>query len=54
MLKTEFLRFIACPKCKNDIEYDKENNFIICPACRLKYPVKNDIPVMLIKEAESY
>ena len=54
MLKKELLNILACPKCKGDLEYDQENEVLICHACRLKYEVKDDIPIMLIDEAESF
>ena len=54
MLRKELLDILACPKCKGDLEYDKDNDVLICNACRLKYMVKDDIPVMLIDEAESF
>ncbi|MBC8204433.1 Trm112 family protein [bacterium] len=54
MLKKELLDILACPKCKGDLEYDQENEVLICHACRLKYEVKDDIPIMLIDEAESF
>ena len=54
MLKKELLDILACPKCKGDLEYDKKNSKLICQACRLKYDVKDDIPIMLIDEAESF
>ena len=54
MLKKELLDILACPKCKGDLEYDKKDYKLICHACRLKYDVKDDIPIMLIDEAESY
>ncbi|MCK4715691.1 MAG: Trm112 family protein, partial [Candidatus Marinimicrobia bacterium] len=38
----------------NDIEYDEENSKLICHNCRLKYDIKDDIPIMLIDEAESF
>jgi len=48
------LEVLACPKCKHPVEFDVEFDSIVCTACRLRYPVRNDIPVMLIDEAESY
>jgi len=44
----------TCPKCKGKLEYDSEKNILSCQACRLKYKVENDIPNMLIDEAESF
>jgi len=54
MLKKELLDILACPKCKGDLEYQSENNILICQTCRLKYHIRDDIPVMLIDEAESF
>jgi uncharacterized protein YbaR (Trm112 family) len=54
MLKQELLDILACPKCKGDLEYDKKNQKLICHACRLKYTIKDDIPIMLIDEAEAF
>lgn len=54
MLKKELLEILACPKCKGDLEYQKDNNILICNKCRLKYQIKDDIPIMLIDEAEKF
>jgi uncharacterized protein len=51
-LKKELLAILACPKCKGDLEYKETEQYLICHACRLKYPVQDDIPVMLIEKAE--
>ena len=70
MLDEVLLEIIACPKCKGrkmskgengqdisentELEYDKENKTLICNNCRLKYKIENNIPVMLIEEAEAF
>lgn len=54
MLKKELLDILACPKCKGDLEYDKEKQKLICHVCRLKYNIQDDIPIMLIDEAERF
>ena len=51
MLKKELLDILACPKCKGDIRLTENEDGLICDACKLKYPIKDDIPVMLIDEA---
>ncbi len=51
MLKRELLAILVCPKCKGDLQYDEPGAELICRACQLAYPVKDDIPVMLIEEA---
>lgn len=54
MLSEELLKILACPKCKGSLVYDKNNDQLICDACRLKYAVKDDIPVMVIDEAKRF
>lgn len=54
----ELLDILACPKCKQPVEEKKREGaeFLVCTAadCRLAYPVRDDIPVMLIDEAERW
>lgn len=47
----ELLDILACPKCKGDIRLNEKQDGLICDACKLMYPIKDDIPVMLIDEA---
>lgn len=49
----ELLDILACPKCKGDIRLNEEKNGLVCDACKLLYPIRDDIPVMLIDEAEA-
>jgi len=54
MLKRELLAILVCPQCKGELQYDHKDNQkeeLICNKCRLAYPVKDDIPIMLIDEA---
>ena len=53
-LSKELLEILACPKCKGDIILNRKEDGLICKACRLVYPIKDDIPVMLIDEALPY
>jgi len=50
MISKELLDIIACPICKKGVR--EANEYLICQQCNKKYPVKNDIPIMLIDEAE--
>ncbi|HEX7343825.1 MAG TPA: Trm112 family protein [bacterium] len=54
MLPKELIEILVCPKCKGELQYKTEPHEFICPACRLKYSVKDDIPNFLIEEAESF
>ena len=52
MLDSKLLEILACPKCKGDLEYDRENEKLLCHKCKLAYRIEDDIPIMLIEEAE--
>ena len=54
MLSKELQEILACPKCKGNLEYDQKDEKLICHSCRLKYKIKDDIPIMLIDEAEKF
>lgn len=50
----ELLRLLACPKCLGDLEAldrDGVTAGFACAACGVVYPVRDDIPVMLVEEA---
>ncbi|HXZ24590.1 MAG TPA: Trm112 family protein [Nitrospiria bacterium] len=50
-ISTELLAILACPKCKGEVQLTPKQDGLICQTCRVKYPIKDDIPVMLIDEA---
>lgn len=50
-LAPDLLEILVCPKCKGDLEYRPDDQVLVCSACRLAYPIEDDIPVMLIDEA---
>jgi len=47
----KLLDILACPACKSSLNYLKEQQELVCIPCRLAYPVRDDIPIMLIDEA---
>jgi uncharacterized protein len=51
-LHKELLDILACPESKQPLVYFEQENFLFCPASRLKYKIVDDIPIMLIDEAE--
>jgi uncharacterized protein len=51
MLDPELLALLVCPKCKGDLEYRREPEELVCHNCRLRYEVRDSIPIMLIDEA---
>ncbi len=51
MVKKELLEILVCPKCHAELEYRKEHEALICRPCKIAFPVREDIPVMLLDEA---
>jgi hypothetical protein len=51
MLDKELLSILACPQCKGEVHYNENKDGLVCDACKLEYPIRDDIPVMLIDEA---
>ncbi len=47
----ELLEILACPQCKGELTLTSEEDGLVCPACKLKYPIRDDVPVMLAVEA---
>jgi uncharacterized protein len=47
----KLLDILVCPKCKGDLILTEPGDGLICNACRLKYAIRDDIPIMLIDEA---
>ncbi len=50
-LNKELLKILACPKCKGNLDVMGEEEGLKCAACALVYPIREEIPVMLIDEA---
>jgi len=50
-ISKELLEILACPKCKGDVRLTETQDGLACTTCKLVYPIKDDIPVMLIDEA---
>jgi len=45
------LAILVCPRCKGRLDFQEREPALVCPVCRLRYPVRDDIPVMLVDEA---
>ncbi|MFH1093833.1 MAG: Trm112 family protein [Candidatus Omnitrophota bacterium] len=52
MISKELLEILACPVCKVSVRLESEK--LICTKCHRRYPIKDDIPVMLVDEAEEF
>lgn len=51
-LDKELLEIIVCPKCKGDLIYEEEKERLVCKNCSVYYPIREDIPILLIEEAK--
>jgi uncharacterized protein YbaR (Trm112 family) len=51
-LNKELLDILVCPKCKGEIRLTDREDGLICDTCRLIYPIRDEIPIMLIDEAQ--
>lgn len=51
MLDPKLLEILCCPACKGDLDYSAAENTLTCKKCKKIFPVRNDIPIMLIEEA---
>jgi uncharacterized protein YbaR (Trm112 family) len=51
-LDPELLEILVCPESKAPLVYFEDENFLFCPDSKLKFAIEDDIPVMLIEEAE--
>jgi uncharacterized protein YbaR (Trm112 family) len=49
----KLLDILVCPVCKGPLVYRKDARELICSPCRLAYPIRDDIPVMLPEEARA-
>jgi hypothetical protein len=47
----ELLEILACPNCKTKVELVKNGTALKCGQCKRVYPIRDDIPVMLLDEA---
>ena len=52
-LSPELLEILACPQCKEPVEPSPDQAWLLCRKCRLRYEVRDDIPIMLVDEAQA-
>lgn len=50
-MDARLLEILVCPACKGPLDYRKTQQELVCKACRLAFPIRDDIPVMLEDEA---
>ncbi|MBI1951251.1 MAG: Trm112 family protein [Acidobacteria bacterium] len=45
------LEILACPLCKTEVKLTPDGTGLVCRSCRRRYPIVDDIPIMLVEEA---
>ena len=53
MMNRNLLDIVVCPICKSSLLLDEDKHELICKVDKLAYPIRDDIPVMLVDEARS-
>jgi uncharacterized protein len=51
-IDAELLEILVCPNDRGEIDYLEDQQVIVCRTCGYRYPIRDDIPVMLVDEAE--
>jgi uncharacterized protein len=57
MIAKDLLDILVCPSCKKPVRQEQPETgedvqaWLACTGCGLRYPVREDIPIMLIEEA---
>ena len=51
-VNSELLKILVCPLCKVAVEVVNSGQGLKCSQCRRVYPIRDDIPVMLVSEAK--
>ena len=51
-ISKELLEILVCPLCKAPVRLTPDNSGLKCEKCKRVYPIKDDIPVMLVDEAK--
>jgi uncharacterized protein len=51
-LNKALLDILVCPQCKGELQLEADESGLRCDACRLRYAIRDDIPIMLVDEAQ--
>ncbi len=53
IMDKQLLDILVCPKCNGALEYRFDEQLLICHSDRLAFPIRQNIPVLLIDQAET-
>jgi uncharacterized protein len=51
MLSQDLLEILVCPVCRKPLAMKDNGQSLKCAACRRVYPVRDEIPILLVDEA---
>ncbi len=51
MIEPWLLELLVCPKCKGELRYEQDPEALVCEGDRLRYEVRDGIPILLIDAA---
>jgi uncharacterized protein YbaR (Trm112 family) len=51
-ISEQLLEILVCPACRAKVELKADGSGLKCVGCKRVYPIRDDIPVMLIDEAK--
>ncbi len=52
MISPDLLDLLRCPLDPSHVRLDAEGDSLVCTRCKLRFPVRHDIPCMLVEEAQ--
>lgn len=52
VLSEKLLEKLVCPECKDKLEYQQQQERLVCSSCSVAYRIANNVPVLLKDEAE--
>jgi uncharacterized protein len=50
-IPAKLLSILVCPQCRGELEHREAEATLVCHHCKVRYPVRDGIPIMLIDEA---
>jgi uncharacterized protein YbaR (Trm112 family) len=50
-MDARLIDILVCPVCKANLDYRKAASELVCKPCKLAFPVRDDIPIMLEDQA---
>jgi uncharacterized protein YbaR (Trm112 family) len=54
MIRQDLLDILACPRCKEKVVLSEDEAWLICESCSVRYPIEDDIPIMLVDRSEPF